>query len=338
MVIESSPADTPTLALPKSSRGFFGYVRSHWRGELSLPQSYWVNGVLIGAPIRIYFAILTVADASNALQSPRTWFEVVLAPFALSVLIAIWQVVGIWRSAGRRMKEGRIGWAVVARIVIVINAIFLIVNVAKYAQFAYSISLAYVDQQHEPYSASVANGIVSFSGMITPAGADRLETLIDSRGVNRLVMVQSRGGYVAPTLRLAQIVLDKNLTVVVTRQCASGCTAILAAGKRRFITPWAVIGLHTGVMVGTSDVAIGWSKVEDLYKGAGVGADLMNKIRAHRGPHDLYEPPVAELIDNGLATDVYNTKLKLYEPAKQWCAEFPRECSRTGRENLAAIK
>jgi hypothetical protein len=50
---------------------------------------------------------------------------------------------------------------------------------------------------------------------------------------------------------------------------------------------------------------------------------LIAKIHTHRGPHDVYRPPLRELIDDGFITHVYVDKDTGYEPARTWCAETP---------------
>jgi hypothetical protein len=82
------------------------YINRHWRGELPLWQSFWVNGVLVlSIPPIIAYAL--PQDLSGV-------------PFglvgAIGGVIALplwtWQAVGILRSARRR----RDGWALAAMI------------------------------------------------------------------------------------------------------------------------------------------------------------------------------------------------------------------------------
>jgi hypothetical protein len=185
---------------------------------------------------------------------------------------------------------------------------------------------------------------VNFSGEITPDSADKLDAFLNKKGIDRLVIRQSIGGFVLPALRLAETIHQKQLTVVVTGQCASMCAVLLAAGAQRYILPESVIQLHTASDVGTGAAIEDSSKdggdavkqAEGWLKRAGVGEELLAKIRAHHGPLDLYEPPIDELITNGLVTDVYDVRLSGYLPARQWCNENPQPCARTGRQNLTA--
>ena len=314
------------------------YIARHWRGELSLAQSYWVNGVLLLLPFRLYFAIASAAFESQHLETPFAAFEWIVLPFLLMVPLVIWGGVGIWRSAGRSIAEGRPVWAWIARLVVLFNGCVLLYSVAVYAQLMWSIGFAYFDQRNAHYEVSTVQDRVVFSGEITPESADTLVPLLQAKGIVRLVIRQSVGGYILPSLRIAKLVHDRGLTVVASGGCASMCTVILAAGTERFIMPTTVIRLHTGTQVGTNTVAQQWGDAEKWYLQAGMTPELLAKVRAHSGPYDLYEPTMSELIVNGLATHVYDEKIVHFVPAQQWCEQNSDACSRTGTQNRTASK
>jgi hypothetical protein len=92
------------------------YFSRHWRGALSLGQSYWVNGVLIAILCRIiWFAGITAIGISMPGEPGQALPALIL--LAVMVAIYIWQVVGVWRSAGHHVERGgKKFWAIVARI------------------------------------------------------------------------------------------------------------------------------------------------------------------------------------------------------------------------------
>jgi hypothetical protein len=317
------------------------YIVRHWRGELSLAQSYWVNGVLVGLPFNFYFRIATVVFQADPIESPVVAFEWLLLPVLLMQPVVLWQCVGIWRSAGNSIREGRPGWAWVARLVVLASAIAAVYLAVIIAKVAWSMSLAYADQQTAAYSAAQTDGKVTFSGEITPESADRLEALLNKKGVDRLIIRESVGGYVLPALRLARVIRDRKLAVIIAGECSSMCTVLLAAGAERYTVPESTILLHAPSDVGAGgNVQDGdresWEEMEAWYKRAGVREDLLAKIRAHHGPLDLYEPTMDELVKNGMVTYVFDERLSGYLPAPEWCQENPQPCARTGRQNLAA--
>src|SRR5262245_8191534 len=77
------------------------YLVRHWRGDLPLHVSYWINGVLtnvVAMAVLIVPIILTHIDINygGALGWGAFW--------ATLILLNLWQVVGIWRSAARHIK------------------------------------------------------------------------------------------------------------------------------------------------------------------------------------------------------------------------------------------
>jgi hypothetical protein len=98
------------------------YVARHWRGELSLPVSYWVNGFLAGIlALIVIVAIGASADLKNNFR-PDVALLVLISMYAISYLLLLWQTVGIWRSAtnyGLRWPRRR--WGAAAKIMLVLG-------------------------------------------------------------------------------------------------------------------------------------------------------------------------------------------------------------------------
>ena len=82
---------------PRSRRGR-SYIARHWRGELPLAISYWVNGLLLFASVIAAETALAWVDITAAPQL-LTGLYAGLGLFAVSA--SVWQLVGVWRSAGR---------------------------------------------------------------------------------------------------------------------------------------------------------------------------------------------------------------------------------------------
>lgn len=310
----------------------FGYIGRHWRGELSLPQSYWVNGILLGLPLNIYFRVLAVAYAADPPRSPSTYVGTVLLPFLAALPLAVWQGVGVWRSAGRRIAQGDYGWAWLARIVILGNLASVAYMLVTYGALNYSLVRAAMVERSAQFEIVDRGSYVTFHGEITEAAADRLVDLLSKSKVQRFVVDGSNGGFLQPTLRVAKVITKRKLMVVTLGSCASACTALLAAGDVRAISPFTLVQLHRGTFVGLDKTAEGWSDVEALYRHAGMTPRLIAKMGAHAGPYDLYEPTMRETIEGGFITYVLDHQ---YIAAAQWCAANREKCDRTGTQNRA---
>lgn len=90
------------------------YFARHWRGELSLPQSFWVNGLIIGFGWMVAFQPLV-----DLFIIAAWWFFIAWIADAATI---VWQFVGIWRSA-RNYRGPRV-WSILARIFAVLSVFF----------------------------------------------------------------------------------------------------------------------------------------------------------------------------------------------------------------------
>jgi hypothetical protein len=313
----------------------FGYIARHWRGELSLPQSYWVNGVLVGLPFNLYAKIVAASFREDPPHSPSTYVYALLLPTLAMLPVAVWQGVGVWRSAGLRIDDGQYGWAWVARLVVLGNLALLIYAAIAYGALNYSLVRATIDESTARFTVKDHGSYVVFHGEITEAAAEQLEPLLSAPQTRRLVINASNGGFIQPTLRLAKIIADRKLMVMALSQCASSCTGLLAAGRVRAIALTTSVDFHRGTLPGIDREATQWGRVEDYYRSAGMTKALFDKMRAHAGSYDVYRATLREMIEGGFINQVYDLDAKKYYLAPQWCAAKPAQCDRTGLQNQA---
>jgi hypothetical protein len=110
------------------------YISRHWRGELPLAISYWVNGFLLTGAAATADIALGSADITRA---PRLLTGAYAGLALLLLAASFWQLVGIWRSAGRTIEErSRLGkyavWAGFARIATVLGFVSFVANSIQY--------------------------------------------------------------------------------------------------------------------------------------------------------------------------------------------------------------
>jgi hypothetical protein len=104
------------------------FVASHWRGDLSLPMSFWIDGVLFGLVWRLLPYSLTFFPTN--FRSPWTILGLIFLGI-VGAILTLWTVVGIWRSS--ESYDGRAVWSVLARVAAVLMAIVSLV------QFAFAV-------------------------------------------------------------------------------------------------------------------------------------------------------------------------------------------------------
>jgi hypothetical protein len=84
------------------------YITRHWRGELPLPISYWINSILIvglGCNVAVMLStILFHVNARTALETgrpPSAIGAITLVAIVLYFFATLWATVGTWRAASR---------------------------------------------------------------------------------------------------------------------------------------------------------------------------------------------------------------------------------------------
>jgi len=93
------------------------YIKKFWNGDVPLVISYWLVGVLVSFPVGLVIGFLSMAlsphDGGIGLSKLLTTGWMVFISF------------GVWRSSDKYWKnpknQGRKGWAIVAKIAVVIG-------------------------------------------------------------------------------------------------------------------------------------------------------------------------------------------------------------------------
>ena len=94
----------------KISKNNKNYFMKFFDGELSLPHSYWLVGIVYSIVVGILAAIIILS-----LSLPEKTLSVLILPWIIFVSI------GIWRSSDK--YKGPKFWAILAKIAVVISII-----------------------------------------------------------------------------------------------------------------------------------------------------------------------------------------------------------------------
>ena len=96
-----------TETITKTSAAL-NYLITHWQGKQSLRRSYWVNTLAIN--LLLNFMLLVTQAAFNVPHEAVSIF------LTMTLIIAIWQFVGLWRSAS---KKGF--WGIVTKFLVIVG-------------------------------------------------------------------------------------------------------------------------------------------------------------------------------------------------------------------------
>lgn len=120
--------DTAVPVAAPAKRG--SYFARHWRGELSLPVSYWVNGVLLwGFFYDLVITVVATVALTFTASKPAVAWTIAVAYVALQLVVYIWALVGTWRSAGN--YKGPAVWKVLARVAMVLGVLITVANMTR---------------------------------------------------------------------------------------------------------------------------------------------------------------------------------------------------------------
>lgn len=243
----------PTPAAPISAplpapRGRNWFTR-HWRGELSLPVSYWVFG--FGLNIVLLLVATGLADSTDAWGLSMAGLGIFLLSFwGALFLILIWQSTGIWRSAGNhRRRTGRIGWAMVARAAVIVGVFQFGAQMYKlWPMVEYSWTLAWGIDDTPPYHLRLLRDgtEAELSGGLSIGAGDAVRKLLDASPRVQVVHLNSVGGFISEGSKLYRLLSERKLSTYTSSECMSACTLAFLGGAARYLAPEAKLGFHSG--------------------------------------------------------------------------------------------
>jgi hypothetical protein len=282
----------------------------HWRGDLPLPVSYWLNNTLLSIAV---MALLLCAPWREFVErSPRLYSGAIVCVWTLLVIMTVWQVVGTWRSADRHVGSGRRAlWANAAKIALLISTVasakeFAVVGMPQVFEYA---KLAAGYDPLGSYHVRITKDELEVEGSIVFGLSDDVRSALRAHPMIAVIHLNSHGGRVSEARRLRNVISSNHLTTSTASGCFSACTLAYAAGARRLIARDASLGFHQyafpGVKPGDLDGVYAIDKADWLAR----GFSSAFVERAFTTPHtDLWKPSHRELLEAHVITGYASRK------------------------------
>lgn len=300
---ESSPlTDRPS---DKARRG--SYIFHHWRGELSLPISYWVNGFLVTA---IFVIVTAIVPWDNFVisRSPKLYSTAIIALWLLLAITTIWQLVGIWRSANNYLRQGKSTlWGNLAKIAIVLGLIRAVGNFASVGipQVTEYAKIATGEDPIGTYQLRVLRDAseLEIAGAIAFGLTEDVRRTLDAHPTVRIVHLNSSGGRVSEARNLRDLIDSRALTTFTASTCFSACTLAYAAGHKRFIARNARLGFHQYSFPGVKEheFQLEYEKDKQDWLARGFARTFVDKAFATPNT-EMWKPTHRELFEGGVVT------------------------------------
>ncbi len=297
--------------------GPLGWIRGHWRGELSLFRTLLV-GPLVGFAFLLGFS----AIGWSAVERVPHYVELIwLWEWALKLAWLLGFGWWTWGTLRKAHRLGLAGHALGMSSCVVAGLLGLYTTAWVAEEIAISppeLSLAQafkigpctrraMDRYANPWKVEVspaADRVVA-TGPISQGSEATLRAVLDQHPQIRLLELNSPGGLVDESALIKVLVQERGLNTLVLQRCASACTDVFLAGERRYVGPEARFGFHRSGVCGQEPNAP-WSEIDiearDYFKARGVEAEFVRQ--AFDTPHEeVWRPSLEEVMAAGFGTD-----------------------------------
>ena len=297
----------------------FGYIRGHWRGTLSLPRSFWVNGLVTALVVGSLTTYAVDAIYKSDLKD-GAWAFSTFAIFGLCIIITAWAVVGNLRSSTNYLQQGgRVALGVTAMVLMLIGTLCLILQISKTSPAIIESALLQVgiDPLGAPATLTVTGRELHIDGHLTINLAEAFTALINKHPDVNQISMTSPGGRIDTALQIASIISERKLNTVVVGKCSSACTIIFLSGKTRMFDIDATLGFHSPSVLGLSDTEarVRSPELTDVYEAAGLsGAFISQALRT--ASTTMWYPSDDILIEAGAVNSFTKARFK-YELEQQ---------------------
>ena len=278
------------------------YLKDHWYGNLSLPISFWINGLSTA----VIVALLTVYGSDKldySDLSETAWMLATLTLYCVSIIISVWSIVGNWRSATSYQKNGgALKWSLTTKLLVLLGALGFAseVSQATLPIFQTLIVRAGIETLGPPATLKVTGRTLHIDGTITHKVTERFQALINQHPDINQVSISSFGGRTNAAVAIAAIISKRKLNTVAVGECSSGCTFIFLSGRIRMFDINSALGFHSPKILGLSDLESRFQspEVTEAYEAAGLSSAFIDQ--ALETPSDsMWYPSDDVLINQG---------------------------------------
>ncbi len=224
------------------------YLLSHWRGQLSLALSLWVN--LIGLTLLISFA--EVALLSKLTTTPAKLVTYTLVSLFITRLIIFpWQLIGFFRAVETDYIEHKNSLKTRGlQALVLLSIVFTLVYSLELIQVAF-----FYKKQVEHYAQPTAEKSyqlavsedqrqLTIKGGLDVGITQATRSIIKEYPHIRSVELHSQGGQIYEGRGLAKVFLEYGLDTIVYGACSSACATAFIGGKNRHLGTEGKLGFH----------------------------------------------------------------------------------------------
>jgi uncharacterized protein DUF4339 len=217
------------------------FIARNWRGEFSLATTYWLFGFLGNLFAGALAAAVMVVFQSDIGYQPRAIFASILLLWIVIVTIAVWQTVGVWRSANRHIKARvllgkKSPWAGLAKLAVLFGVLRLAGTfvTSGWPQLLETSRMSFLGDPDIPaYSIRVMrNGTeAEITGGFKYGLTNNFVKILNASPKIKVVHLDSRGGRIGEAVELNKVIRSSHLDTYVSANCMSACTVAFAGAR-----------------------------------------------------------------------------------------------------------
>ncbi len=279
-----------------------GYFGRHWRGELSLAVSFWVNVVVINLILRgLEFGFGTAALIANPVTVSQI---IVFYTVAKIFLLYPWQVVGVWRCANRRAREtSNRFWGRTVQAVIVFGFLTGFGSIANdWPVYRNLFKLAFQKDDFGEYQVTLLDDrqLIHLQGALVLGVSNAVQDILESNSDIKGIILDSAGGRIYEGRELAKLITEYNLITYSLKGCYSACGTAFISGYRRYLARGANLAFHqyTTGLTGAdryTDLSVEQGKDRQIFESQGVAKEFIDRL-FHAENDDMWYPRIEELL------------------------------------------
>ncbi len=284
----------------------FKYIEQHWRGNLSLNRSFWVNLVLLFFLVGILERFLFPPYIENELAVTTAVLAYIIV---VKLIVYPWQVVGVLRACDLRIRSdtGR-SWATAAQIALVVSlAATLVATIETYQSlqvFKQNLILKQIPLPEPQYSLDLIkqDTLIHLRGPFEIGITNRVAEMIEQYPEVTGIILDSGGGQIYEGRGLARLVRENKLQTYSLDKCLSSCTTAFVAGTIRTLGTNARLGFHqykTYSLIPSINVRSEQAKDMAIFVKQGVSPEFLEKVFI-RPPEEMWWPDIDELLSAGV--------------------------------------
>ncbi|MBS0001925.1 MAG: hypothetical protein KFF45_02485 [Thioalkalivibrio sp.] len=226
------------------------YIIRHWRGELSLPIAFWVNFVVLNLLLlALRPGVEHVLVSMSLDEDPQFMARVALLHVGIVYgVVYPWQIVGVWRSAGRFLAHRhRRLWPLASRAVLALSlGATVLTALSGAAIYRDIVAIALGPDRYADYTLErVGDGsLIRLQGHLGYRVARDLRKALASKPAIHGIILDSPGGWISSGRGVAGVIEEHQLNTYSFDGCHSACATAFISGRNRYLADEARLGFH----------------------------------------------------------------------------------------------